>query len=368
MNVYRKTRSNVATRFIIESILFDRHKRREGFINEIVEKGAPFPYGPCCGGRIKFDVNKGLYVRSEYYPGVLQALPKAQKFETRESGSIKAVYQGLLVCRRFGSDDDYLTESTAVVEYEGQQYVFKGPEDLSGAPFLYREFRTLWCLDHPSIIPPPKVLVKPLEDSDRVLGFLLKYYPHGNLRDYIFKLRSKEDVPLSSFCKWAIQLAQVFHYLLYTKRFSYRNIKPENCVVNEKKNLILIDFEPAVCRSRFRAPEIDGYHDTSALSYTAQEQATVFSVGRTLWVVWEITSTNKYPEGREDEEYREVSFTEAIAAVPQRWKDMILRCVDPIPNNRPSFTEISNLFEKESRSFKQQPKFNRDPYLLRERK
>ncbi len=370
LNVYLKTRSNVVTRFIIESMLFYEHKDREGFIDEIVDKGAFISSEPCYGERVRSDVNKELYVRAEYYPGALKALPKAKKFKTRTSEFIKAIdHHSLLTYRPFDCDDDYLTKSTTLIEYEGQKYLFKGAEDLSSAPFIYQEFQTLWRLNHPSIIPSSKLLVKPEEDSNRVLGFLLQYYPHENLREFVFKLRSNGDVPSSLFCKWAVQLAQVFHHLLYTKRFSYQNIKPENCVMNEKKNLILIDFEHGSrCRSRFRAPEIDRYHDIAALSNTAQEQAKVFSMRRTLWVVWEITSTNKYPERREDEEYRETIFTENTASVPQSWKDMILQCVDENPDNRPSLTDISEHFEKESQSFKQKSRFNRDPYFLRERK
>ena len=363
LNVYRKTRSNVANRFIIESTLFDRHKRREGFINEIVQRGASIASGPCYGGRVKFDVNKGLYVRSEYYPGVLKALPQAQRFETQTGEPIKAIDHSLLDCRRFDSDDDYLTESTALVRYEGQRYVFKGAENLSDAPLIYKEFRTLRRLNHPFIMSPSNLLVKPDKDSNRVLGFLLKYHPHGNLREYVFKLRSKNDIPLSLFCKWAVQLAQAFQHLLYTERFFYQNIKPENCVVDEEKNLVLIDFEHgSQCRSEFRAPEVVLYHD-----HKAEEKATVFSVARTLWVVWEVMSTNKYPERGKHGEYCKTIFTETTAAVPQGWKDMILQCVDPIPNKRPSLQEIFKLFEKESESF-EKPKFTRDPYLLRKRK
>lgn len=82
LNVYRKTRSNVVTRFIIERMLLNRHEDREGFIDEIVDKGASISSGPCYGRRVRFDVNKGLYVRAEYYLGALKALSKAKKFKT----------------------------------------------------------------------------------------------------------------------------------------------------------------------------------------------------------------------------------------------------------------------------------------------
>lgn len=127
-------------RFIIKSNLFNTHRFREGFVKEILEKGASCSFEPCCGGRVRFDVNKGLYVHAEYYPRVLKALPKAQKFEIQTDEPIKVIDHSLL---KYLRSDSYFTKSTALVQYEGQQYIFKGPEDLSYAPFIYREFREL---------------------------------------------------------------------------------------------------------------------------------------------------------------------------------------------------------------------------------
>lgn len=370
LNVYLKTRSNVVTRFIIESMLFYEHKDREGFIDEIVDKDAFISSEPCYDERLRFDVNKELYVRAEYYFEALKALLKAKKFKTRTSEFIKAIdHHSLLTYRSFDCDDDYLTKSTILIEYEEQKYLFKETEDLSSASFIYQEFQTLWCLNHSSIILSSKLLVKSEEDSNRVLEFLLQYYSHENLREFVFKLRSNNDVSSFFFCKWVVQLAQVFHHLLYMKRFFYQNIKLENCVVNEKKNLILIDFEhDSRCKSRFRASKIDKYHDIAALLNTTQEQTKVFSMKRTLWVVWEITSINKYLKKRENEEYCKTIFTENTASVSQSWKDMILQCVDENSDNRSSLTNIFEHFKKKSQSFKQKLRFNRDLYFLRERK
>lgn len=152
LNVYRKTRSNVVKRLIVESILSDEHKGQEGFIAEIVQRGASIVSGPCWSGRVKFDDDKGLYVLPKFCPGVLKALPKAQNFKTLTGEAIEVIDHSLLDYHDVDSNDDYLTESTALVRYEGQRYVFKGAENLSDAPFIYQEFRTLGSLNHPFII------------------------------------------------------------------------------------------------------------------------------------------------------------------------------------------------------------------------
>jgi len=101
-------------------MLFYKHKDREGFINKIVDKGAFISSGPYYSRRVRSDINKELYVRVEYYLGVLKALSKVKKFKTRTSGFIKVIdHYSLLTYRPFDYSDDYLTESTALVKYEG---------------------------------------------------------------------------------------------------------------------------------------------------------------------------------------------------------------------------------------------------------
>jgi len=125
-------------------MLFYKHKDREGFIDEIVDKDAFISSESCYDERLRFDVNKELYVRAEYYFEALKALLKAKKFKTRTSEFIKAIdHHSLLTYRSFDCDDDYLTKSTILIEYEEQKYLFKETEDLSSASFIYQEFQTL---------------------------------------------------------------------------------------------------------------------------------------------------------------------------------------------------------------------------------
>jgi len=63
-------------------MLLNRHEDQEDFIDEIVNKGAFISSRSCYGERIRFDVNKGLYVRAKYYLEALKALSKAKKFKT----------------------------------------------------------------------------------------------------------------------------------------------------------------------------------------------------------------------------------------------------------------------------------------------
>ena len=123
----------------------------------------------------------------------------------------------------------------------------------------------------------------------------------------------------------------------------YENVKLENRVVNKNENLLLIDFEHrSSCREKFRAPEADR-RDIAERLKEAQEMATIFSVAKTLTIVWKTTSTDKYPENRD----KRTCFTAATEAVPHRWKGFILQCMKPDPNRRRPLTKLFSFFDNE---------------------
>ena len=132
----------------------------------------------------------------------------------------------------------YLTHATALVAYNGKDYIAKSPENPKRAGDLVKEVRILKSLQHNFIISPPRYLV---ERFGLIVGFLLEYHSNGNVRDYTIKQREKGLLDPELFRKWFLQFAIALRYLL-KKGVKYENIKPENCVVNDAKELILIDF------------------------------------------------------------------------------------------------------------------------------
>jgi len=348
--IYRKAQSKDWDTYVLEKDLFEAYQgEEEKFIHNMATMGASFAPRPGLGKCLRVrnsDRSKFLTMKWEFWPGLQNRLPKVlDLMNICLRPLLESVPLSSLKHHDFGSN--YLTRSTALVEYEGQYYIAKGPEDPSGVPYLAEEYGRLWSLDHPSIIPRPERVVKPSRDSSRVLAFLLKYYPNGNLRQYAIRVRSSGDIRLPLFCKWAVQLANALHFLHHERNLDYENIKPENCVVDEEENIKLIDFVPHHgCNKYVRAPELTG---RSMGEGVAREVAMIFALGRTLWMVWEATSENGHPEIGDHDTVRETKFTEATAAVPLQWKQRILQCVDTDPDKRPKLAEISGFFEKEEK-------------------
>lgn len=373
-------------RFIVEE---KDHQawRREGFVNEIEEIGASqtltFGFGMCF--HIHYSISKKkMVVNQEAWPDLIETLPKASLFNKTPSEAISMTH---LSDRN--SAAGYRTGRTALVGYNGELYMAKGPEDTHDVRRFVKEYRILHSLDHPLIIPPPQHVIKPSDTSDRIIAYLLKYYPKGNLREYALQLRSQDVARLDVLQKWAIQMAQVLHHLLYTCDHRYGNVKPENIVVDDNENLIMIDFgDTTACNIYSRAPEIyfrlcvsrSSSSGTTELYYgrtvrdrkegdsipegwppRAHENAIVYSFGRTLWMIWEATQANQFPEkspslditeatpaDQSPEKFRPLhctNFTEATAGVPLPWKDKILQCVKVDPNERPTLQEIITFFK-----------------------
>ena len=269
-----------------------------------------------------------------------------------------------------------LTLQTLLVVYQDQLYIAKGPTRKESIESVFPEVGLLYSLaKHRSIIGPPVALVVVSEEDDRVMGYLLKYYPHGNLRDFV--IQNPSQVHLAVVCKWSAQIVEAVSHLLYTCDFPYSDIKPDNILVDEHGDLVLADFSDEGCTSWTTAPEVfHGYSidispDGKSFSYTspqpanetsrprldgiprdwpreAQNKAMVYSVGRSLWIIWEAIPAEKFlmagfrPAG--DFDPNRTVFTEATSHLPQAWKDFVLRCVEHDPKERPALEEIQSFF------------------------
>ncbi|KAF8242079.1 hypothetical protein K440DRAFT_640191 [Wilcoxina mikolae CBS 423.85] len=199
------------------------------------------------------------------------------------------------------------------MKYQNRFFIAKGtlePEDIES---VFEEVKILQALPrHPSIIPPPSALIT----IDKCMcGYLLEYYPLGNIRDYCLRKRTNGQLPpLGLLRKWAVQLASVLHHLLYIANFIYNDIKPDNFVIDSEENLILIDFSidgstawtcppevfhgyalasgetadsfryvPPAEKNTSQRPKFDGV--PRGWPKEAKDKALVFGVGRSLWMM-----------------------------------------------------------------------------------
>ena len=111
------------------------------------------------------------------------------------------------------------------------------------------EVRALLALSHPFIVPLQGVVLDaetstPTLEEMGHIGLLLPYLSGGELykfvtRNYVSWERAGATEAVARF--FASEITSALHHI-HEKGFVYRDLKPENCVVNEAGHVILIDF------------------------------------------------------------------------------------------------------------------------------
>jgi serine/threonine protein kinase len=162
------------------------------------------------------------------------------------------------------------------------------------------------------------------------------------------------------------------------------DLKPSNMLLNNEDDVVVIDWEQCGASPFFLAPEGNGLWDVDVIANTetgevqgtnpgnatmayrnftgplpddcgawprrnvfqlwlrecprALEAAEVYSVGRSLWVIFE-QSDDEWVYEREQPEANSVVWTHRSESVPEVWKDFVSRCMSLDPNKRPTFEQ-----------------------------
>lgn len=98
---------------------------------------------------------------------------------------------------------------------------------------IYREITALKRLRHPNIVRLVEVL-----QNDKYIGIVLEYAPNGELFDYILENKHLKE---SSACRLFAQLVSAVDYM-HAKGIVHRDLKLENILLDEYKNIIITDF------------------------------------------------------------------------------------------------------------------------------
>ncbi len=124
-----------------------------------------------------------------------------------------------------------------------------------------REARTIASLDHPGIV---RVLDCGVEHG--VPFLIMTYAPHGSLRQLY---PEGTRLPISAILSYVRPIASVLMYA-HEHKLIYRDIKPENILLDANKEVLLSDFGIAVVSSSTTSPDTKEVAGTTA--YMAPEQ------------------------------------------------------------------------------------------------
>lgn len=251
---------------------------------------------------------------------------------------------------------------------------------------LYHEIRTTASLPkHPNIKPPPTtfVVARNIQNDQQALicGTLYPFMERGTLDDQVQNTKvTGARLPLVDKAVWCFQMTSAIAHTHSAHTF-HMDIKPANFVVNDNKDLILIDWEQSGASRYTLAPEADGTWDVKysrdetdsaepRLVYEkyrgphrenlawglpkwnvfpswrdsfprALEAAEVFSLGRVMWMLLEQVVQCEAGDPGEVTVY----WSEAAQDIPDDWKAVVCRCHDPDPNKRIRLSELVNFWE-----------------------
>lgn len=258
--------------------------------------------------------------------------------------------------------------------YASKVFAFKSA--IHDARYLYHELNLLLRISpHPNIISKPRHLVVGKTRADeqlRVYGFILDYHIRGTLADALDARTASSTLYFEDQLRWSRQITSTLLFIQEGPARFYSELKPNNLVLSDSGDDIkFIDFEQFGNWETFSAPEIhyveditklrnldvvpqakrEAYHKLlanhtreEALSrpiysghlegyYTVwklltpleREAATVFSLGKLLWCIFEGNSHTKNSMLEEYEHEIETEFP-AFNKTPLWMRSIIEDC------------------------------------------
>ena len=233
------------------------------------------------------------------------------------------------------------------------------------ARYLYHELQLLLKIPpHPNIISRPRHLVVgnvPSTGHIKLYGFILDYHPRGNLADVLDARAASRTLDLRDQIRWARQITSTLQVIQAGSAQFYSELKPNNLMLSDNGlDIKFIDFEQFGNWETFSAPEIhlvenvaklvthtvvreskaDYYRNMlkyhlredqahypawHSLNSYQREAATVYSLGKIMWCIFEGCSHTTNCMLEEFERESEVEFP-AFLKTPEWMRKIITEC------------------------------------------
>ena len=154
-------------------------------------------------------------------------------------------------------EDGSFMAQTKPVWFQGKLYVAKCPASAERAREDLSEVTNLLSLPtrHPNVIPPPTALITLSEDDKRICGYMFPLYKNGDLDLYARKKGTRDQSFDQTLRTWYKQLVSAVSSLIDSNPY-HGDIKPDNILISDSNELILIDFTRSFTTMAIASPEV----------------------------------------------------------------------------------------------------------------
>lgn len=162
--------------------------------------------------------------------------------------------------------------STVTVSSRSGERIWAYKSNLKHSKYMYHELKSLMNKDqHPNVMSGPEYLVtgpQGTPSSRKVYGFIMEYYPLGNLGHLIERKKGDNSLTLELKLDWSIQIVSALEWFLSSPAKYFSGLKPDNIMCITEETLKIIDLEQAGNWATFTAPEIQYVNQLSWLLQT----------------------------------------------------------------------------------------------------
>ncbi|KAK4598125.1 hypothetical protein RGQ29_015570 [Quercus rubra] len=252
--------------------------------------------------------------------------------------------------------------------YDGQDVAVKVLEeqrakgDIASLRIAFTREVSIWPkLDHPNIakclgatlgtsglkIHTHNKQIDMQSDAAATASVIIEYLPCGTLKSYLRKNR-KRKLAFKTVVRMALDLARGLSYL-HSLKIVHRDIKTENLLLDKNHTLKIIDFDVA-CLEASNPNEMTARIGT--LGYMAPEvleskpynrKCDVYSFGICLWEIY-CCDVAPYPNVILSDRSSTVVYQNIIPEIPKccpsSLAEIMSKCWDANPNNRPEMEEV----------------------------